>query len=90
VFEDSPTCLNYQNKEEWRPCSQCQLMQFVPQDKKDLAFPCRHIPLRPTGESVAHYYECGTEAELEESLKNWLKKKIDDLEGAEKAMAQTA
>jgi len=90
IFEDSPTCLNYPKKGELRPCSECQLMEFVPEENKKLAFPCRHIPLKSTGESVAHYYECGTEAEMEEALKSWLKARIRELEGSERSLAHNA
>jgi hypothetical protein len=90
VFEDSPTCLNYRAKQEPRPCSECLLMQFVPEDRKKLAYPCRQIPLTPEGESVAHYYECGTEKELEEALKDWLNRKIAELEGLEKVQTQSS
>lgn len=90
VFEDSPTCLNFDTKQERQPCTECLLMQFVPADQKKLAYPCRHIPLNPSGESVAHFYKCGTEAELEAALKTWLKNKIAELEAKEKAQAQSA
>lgn len=84
VFEDSPTCLRFGAKEAPPPCSECILMQFVPEDRKKLAYPCRQIPLTPAGESVAHYYECGTEPELEVALKGWLQWKIAELEAGEK------
>jgi hypothetical protein len=29
VFEDSPTCMNFNSKDR-EPCSECLLMQFVP------------------------------------------------------------
>ena len=86
VFEDSPTCLNFRREEEGHPCSECQLMRLVPADKKNLAFPCRQIPLKPSGESVAHYYEWGTEAELEVALRDWLKSKIAELERDEESL----
>jgi hypothetical protein len=79
VFEDSPTCLNFGAKEEPRQCSDCLLMQFVPEERKKLAYPCRQIPLTPAGESVAHYYSCGTETEMEAALKAWLQRKIAEL-----------
>jgi len=79
AFEDSPTCLNFGAKQERRPCSECLLMQFVPEDRKKLAYPCRQIPLTPAGESVANFYECGTEKELETALKGWLQRKIAEL-----------
>lgn len=90
VFEDSPTCINFDTKGERRPCAECLLMQFVPEERKELAYPCRHIPLTSAGDSVAHFYECGTEAELEEALKTWLKNKIAELEAKEKGKAQSA
>ncbi len=90
VFEDSPTCLNFGAKEERRPCAECLLMQFVPEDQKKLKFPCRHIPLTPEGDSVAHYYESGTEQELETALKGWLTRKIAELEAQEKGKSESA
>lgn len=88
VFEDSPTCLNNKLKENLRPCAECLMIQFVPKEKTGLAFPCRHIPLTPAGESVAHFYKCGTEEELEAALKVWLKQKIAELAGSEKEKGQ--
>lgn len=88
VFEDSPTCLKFGAKNEPRPCSECLLMQFVPEDRKKLAYPCRQIPLTPAGESVAHYYECGTEEELETALREWLKGKIVELEAGNQGKAE--
>ena len=85
VFEDSPTCLNFGAKEERRPCSECLLMEFVPEERNKMAYPCRQIPLTTAGESVAHFYECGTEAELEAALRGWLQRKIAELEAGEKA-----
>jgi len=84
VFEDSPTCLKFGAKEAPPPCSDCLLMQFVPEDRKKFAYPCRQIPLTQAGESVAHYYECGTEQELEAALKGWLQRKIAELEAGAK------
>jgi hypothetical protein len=88
VFEDSPTCLNFGTKEEPRPCSECLLMEFVPKELAKLKYPCRQIPLTPAGESVAHFYECGTEKELESALRGWLQGKIAELEAQEAGRAQ--
>ena len=30
IFEDSPTCMNYDCKDDPAPCSDCVLMQLVP------------------------------------------------------------
>jgi|ERR1700739_781837 len=87
AFEDSPTCLNFGTKEEPQPCSECLLMQFVPNELAKLKYPCRQIPLTPAGESVAHFYECGTEKELEAALRGWLQRKIAELEAQEAGRA---
>lgn len=87
VFEDSPTCINFPSKEKRRNCSECLMIQFVPEEKTKSAYPCRHIPLTPAGESVAHYYACGTEEELEAALRGWLIHKIAELETGEKGKA---
>jgi hypothetical protein len=90
AFEDSPTCLNFGAKEERRSCSECLLMQFVPEERKKLAYPCRQIPLTAAGESVAHFYECGTEAELEAAVRGWLQGKIAEFEAGGKAQTYGA
>lgn len=90
VFEDSPTCPNFGAKEERRSCLECPLMQFVPEERKKMAHPCRQIPLTPEGESVAHFYACGTEQELEAALRGWLKGKIAEMEARESKQAQIA
>ncbi len=90
VFEDSPTCLKLAAKEDPPSCSECILLQFVPEDLKKLAYPCRQIPLTGAGESVAHFYECGTEKELEAALQDWLKRSIAEMEeGDQKSIPGT-
>jgi hypothetical protein len=65
-------------------------MEFVPQDRRDTHFPCRHIQLTERGETVHSFYEWGTEEELEAALGEWLKRTIRELETTEKASAKTA
>jgi hypothetical protein len=80
VFEDSPTCLNNQDKLERQPCAACALIDFVPAERRDMRFPCRHIHLTDQGETVNTFYEWGTEEELERALEGWLKRTIQELE----------
>jgi hypothetical protein len=89
VFEDSHTCINYENQEHPKPCSECLLMQFVPPDRRETRYPCRHIQLNPRGETVTSFYEWGTEDELEKALKIWLRKTIRELESEGQSGAQT-
>jgi hypothetical protein len=83
VFEDSPTCMNFNSKDR-EPCEECLLMQFVPQDARTEQTPCIHIPLSPAGETIASLYRTGTQQELEDALGDWLRATIRRLE-AEKA-----
>jgi hypothetical protein len=55
-------------------------MQFVPPEHLKEAIPCRFIPLTEQRETIEHFYGNGTQAELEEALKTWLRKEICRLE----------
>jgi hypothetical protein len=83
VFEDSPTCMNFNSKDR-EPCEECLLMQFVPQEARTEQTPCIHIPLSPAGETIASLYRTGTQQELEEALGDWLRSAIRRVE-AERA-----
>ena len=80
IFEDSPTCLNFDDPARPHPCSECLLMQFVPQEFQEFNSPCRFIPLNDHGQSVDYFYRCGTQPELEEALAGWLRREIRRLE----------
>ena len=90
MFEDSPTCINSHNHSEYRPCNECPLMEFVPADRLNTQFPCRHIPLNERGDTVNSFYEWGTEEELETALGGWLSRTIRDLESRALARARHA
>ena len=79
VFEDSPTCMNFSSKDR-EPCSECLLMQFVPDEAREEQTPCVHIPLSPSGETLESLYRTGTQLEIEEALGDWLRKTIARLE----------
>ena len=89
VFEDSPTCINFQNQKGPKPCMECALIAFVPENHRQSKFPCRHIPLTSLGETVSSFYEYGTQEELEGALRSWLRQNIDTLE-AQKGRSQVA
>ncbi|MGB7846563.1 MAG: hypothetical protein WBL63_13175 [Candidatus Acidiferrum sp.] len=55
-------------------------MEFVPKDRRESHFPCRHIQLTERGETVNSFYEWGTEEELETALREWLRQAIRELE----------
>ena len=80
VFEDSPTCMNYDSKANPEPCKECVLMHLVPPDQRGEKIPCRHIPLTPEGETLENLYKCGTEQEIEDAMHQWLHATIERLE----------
>ena len=80
VFEDSPTCLNFERTKDPRPCRDCVMTTLVPADCLGEKFPCRHIPLNEAGFTIDTYYRLGTFEEAEDAVRNWLRKKIADLE----------
>jgi hypothetical protein len=80
IFEDSPTCMNYDCKENPAPCSDCVLMHWVPPESQEAKIPCRQIPLGPTGETLDSLYRYGDQQEIEEAVGNWLRTTIQRLE----------
>jgi hypothetical protein len=89
VFEDSLSCMNYHNKENRQPCSDCLLMQFVPAARHKEEIPCRHIPLNKEGKTVEALYQAGTQVELEDALRAWLRATIKRLEAERASSAQS-
>jgi hypothetical protein len=89
VFEDSPTCLNFDATRQGRPCSECLLTELVPEDRQTKKFPCRYIPLNEQGQTIDSFYRSGTRDELESELRRWLEAKIERLE-KQKAKNQAA
>ena len=80
IFEDSLSCLNFNDPSRPHACSECSLMQFVPEPCRDEPIPCAFIPLGPHGEDVDYFYRCRTQPELEEALRGWLRREIDRIE----------
>lgn len=80
MFQDSPTCLNSDRAQLAKPCSDCVLMQLIPEDLRDRNIPCRYIPLNESGETVESFYLTGTQEEQETAVAHWLKITITGLE----------
>ena len=80
VFEDSPTCPNFDDPRRPHPCSICPWMQFVPEEARDTKWPCRAIPLTEHGDTLDHLYSHATQGEVEEALARWLREQISRLE----------
>jgi hypothetical protein len=79
-FQDSVTCLNHGLEGRPHPCSECLLMQFVPESFRSEANPCHHIPLDAKGNSIDRLDRGYNRNSVEESVAVWLKSKIAELE----------
>ena len=84
IFQDSITCLNSGEPQRPHPCSECMLIDFVPQSSRDADIPCHHIPLSPAGETVATLEASGNQQRLEEAAISWLRAVIARIEKEQK------
>jgi hypothetical protein len=90
IFEDSPTCMNYDSKERPDPCSECVLMQLVPSEVRGAEIPCRHIPFNAEGETLDSLYRSADQYETEEVYGHWLRSTIATLEAQQQAQRDNA
>jgi hypothetical protein len=85
IFEDSPTCMNYDSKDHPGPCSERVLMQLVPLAFHKAKIPCRHIAFNAEGETLDSMYRYADQSETEIVLANWLRTTIARLEEKRRA-----
>jgi hypothetical protein len=88
IFEDSPSCMNYDSKDHAEPCSSCVLFQLVPPQFRGNKIPCRYIPLNAEGETLDSLYRSSHQFEVEGVFGNWLREMIaavERLSGASRA-----
>ena len=81
-FRDSLTCVNYALPENAHPCDECHLIDFVPAEKRDEMLPCHFIPLNESGDTVEDLEIAGNQMKMEEVLKQWMRRKIEEIEAA--------
>jgi hypothetical protein len=80
VFQDSLSCINFNDPERPHPCNECLLTDFVPGNSQTENVPCHHIPLNPEGETVDSMERQYHQGELEDAVKNWLRATIQRIE----------
>jgi|SRR5579864_2679712 hypothetical protein len=80
VFQDSVSCLNYGLPVRKHPCSECFLMEFVPESKRGESVPCHYIPLNDRGETLASLEGFGRDLQVQDAMREWLHNKIAELE----------
>lgn len=83
VFEESPTCPNFNDSTHSVACKDCVLMQLVPLRHHSKVVPCRHIPLNEVGETLDTLYRWGTMDDLNLVFRRWLVQAIAQLESRE-------
>jgi len=79
IFEDSPTCMNYDSKDNPAPCNECVLMGLVPPDQRNQTIPCRHIPLDAAGQTLDSLYRQAEPREIADIYEKWLRATIEKL-----------
>jgi hypothetical protein len=80
MFQDSLTCLNVDPTRPHRPCSDCVMIQLIPEGLRGENIPCHFIPMNVRGEKLDSLYRSGTREEVESAVAEWLKTKIARLE----------
>jgi len=84
IFEDSPTCMNYDCKDCKDPCTECVLIHLVPPDQRGQEIPCRHIRLNETGETLDSLYRYADDRDIADTVRAYLRNTIERIE-AERA-----
>lgn len=80
MFQDSPTCLNFESSDHPQPCNDCIVSQLLPVEAALRKTPCRYIPLNEQGDTLDLLYRTATEKETEVKFIDWLKTTITRLE----------
>ena len=80
IFQDSLSCINFNNPEQPHPCNECMLTDFVPGEAQTEKIPCHHIPLNPHGETVHSMERQHSQVELEGAVRDWLRATIARIE----------
>jgi len=78
-FRESSACMNFGDPLRPHACSECSLFQFVPEDKRSEEFPCHHIPLDDSGETVAELINRDP-SRMVVALEHWLRNTIAQME----------
>jgi hypothetical protein len=76
-------CINFGDPLRAHACRECLLHQFVPEDKQTEEFPCHHIRLSASGETVAELIEKKDPRRLVIALEHWLRNTIARLEATQ-------
>jgi len=90
IFQDSLTCINFNEAGRPHPCDECLLTDFVPENCHEESVPCHHIPLNRDGETVESMERQHTQINLEDGVRQWLRATIQRLEQERSRQAKKA
>ena len=90
IFQDSPTCLNFDPSCAPKPCGDCTILELVPEQLRIQKIPCRYIPIAEHGRTIDWFYRNGTQEELEVAFAHWLKSTIAMLERERREQGEAA
>lgn len=82
IFEDSPSCPNFENPFAQHPCSECTLVSLVPLQYRGHTAPCRKMVLGPNAETIDSIVQTRGQVQAEQELRVWLRKTIQRIEHA--------
>ena len=88
TFQDSLTCINYSDPARTHPCNECHLIDFVAEEHRSEAVPCHFIALNEAGETIDGLEAGGNQAKLEATLKQWMRTRINQIEGERERESQ--
>lgn len=80
IFQDSLTCLNFGIDNNFRPCSECLLFNFVPEASRNEIVACHYIPLNSSGDSIATLDWGYNQHQVEDAVIGWLRVTLSGLE----------
>jgi hypothetical protein len=90
IFEDSPSCINYNSGGNPRPCTDCALIYLVPPAHRSAKSPCRHIPFNESGETLDSLYRYADQTKIEKTVGSWLHGAIKHLDEDRKVVKPAA
>ena len=79
-FLGTIACINFGDPLRAHACRECILYQFVPGDKQGEEFPCHHIRLNASGETIAGFMKQKDPGGMVLALEAWLRTTIAQLQ----------
>ena len=89
VFQDSLTCINFGDPSRSHPCNECHLIDFVSPELRATEIPCHQIPLNDAGDTIENLELKENQSEMEETVKNWLRRQIQRIRNARSNFLRT-